>query len=94
MIEQSVASYELLLSLLERASRLASAATERERELYLFAFDGFAKILLNNMNALYQSEKCYLDIVFELRNKASTSASQFVQTEYYPKLLKLLIWRT
>ena len=93
VIEQSVASYELLGGLLEQTGRLIDgAADQREREMYIFIFDNFAKILLNNLNALYQSDRAYLDIVFE--QKKNKLAKQYVQTEYYPKVLRRLIWRT
>ena len=36
----------------------------RQKELVTFLFDGFCEIVLNNLQALYESEKTYLKIVF------------------------------
>lgn len=51
---------------------------ECEAEMTIFIFDSFAKILLNNLNALYESEQAYLDLVFEHKKNTRVSASQFV----------------
>ena len=109
VLEQSVTAYQQLLSLLTRIREMASKFTdaakqeeeketkeklECEAEMTIFIFDSFAKILLNNLNALYESEQAYLDLVFEHKKNTRVSASQFVQTEYYPKVLEHLVWRT
>ena len=60
----------------------------------IYIFDSFSKILLNNLNALYESEQAYLDLVFEGKRKTRVAATEFVQTEYYPKVMKNLVWRT
>ena len=39
--------------------------TGQEKEIVQHIFDGFAYILLNNMQALYESERAYLNLVFQ-----------------------------
>ena len=64
-------------------------------------FNGFGEIMLNNMNALYEAEKGYLDKLFAMeRSKndlAVTHISEglmdpnFTQNVFYPKLLQVLL---
>ena len=60
VIDQSAESYLILLDLLKKTQALASTKTGRDKEIVQYLFDGFAYILLNNMQALYESERAYL----------------------------------
>mmetsp|Transcript_2276 Transcript_2276/g.2955 ORF Transcript_2276/g.2955 Transcript_2276/m.2955 type:complete len:95 (+) Transcript_2276:138-422(+) len=85
VLEQSVYAYRSLLALLDQAKKLVAKSEGREKEMLTFIFDCFSKILLNNLSALYESERAYLDIVFACDKKLqTTSASDYVQKEYYP----------
>ena len=51
----------------------------REKELVTFLFDGFCEITLNNLQALYESERTHLKIVF-----AKGKLPNYDQEEFYP----------
>jgi len=69
---------------------LSEAAKGSDHTLALYCFDGFLNVLLNNLNALYESERAYLDLVFDQDEKYSSS---YLQKGFYSQTLRNLVWR-
>ena len=63
-----------------------------DKELVLYIFDGFCTVLLNNLKALYESERAHLAFIFECRAQKDADGN-YVQRTFYPELLKMLLWR-
>ena len=88
VIDQSKGTYLLLNQLLARTQALAKKATDQEKEICLFLFDGFRDILLNNLNALYESERQGLEILIRPETEGD-----YLQTTLYPGILQMVLWR-
>lgn len=91
-LDQSAETYITLLDLLTKTKALVESKTDRERELAEYLFDGFSTVLLNNLKALFESERAHLAFIFECLPKNGTTA-EYVQSTFYPELLKMLLWR-
>ena len=57
------------------------------------SFDKVAQILLNNLNALFHSERSYLDIVFKVSSIKPRQGADWLQDYFYPEVLRMLGWR-
>ena len=73
---------------------IAKCDDPRENTMAKYIFDGFARILQNNLNALFESEHNTVDLVFEQDRNLGIPAAETVQKNFYPKVLELLVWRT
>ena len=78
-----------------------SLKDKQQKDVATFVFNGFCEILLNNMNALYEGDKWYLDKLFATKRTTSDlddyystenfEDPKFIQNTYYPKLLNILL---
>lgn len=70
-----------------------SVEAKKQRNLLFYCLDGFLDILCNNMQALFESEKTTLKIVFATGCTSAALPADYLQKTFYPELLKILLWR-